>query len=79
VGAGILRELFENNIHQGCKAARIQPVSNWVNVTILAFYVKFSPHCKRTSTSFSPAAFEDLWGLFTLAIPIQKKVRRHGH
>lgn len=50
-------------------AAIATSVSNWVNVAILASYVKISPHCKRTWTGFSRAAFEDLWSLFALAIP----------
>ncbi|KAG0609932.1 hypothetical protein M758_7G025100 [Ceratodon purpureus] len=50
-------------------AAIATSVSNWVNVTILALYVKFSPHCKRTWTGFSRAAFEDLLSLFSLAVP----------
>lgn len=50
-------------------AAIATSISNWVNVAILASYVKLSPHCHRTWTGFSLAAFEDLWSFFTLAIP----------
>ncbi|XP_024395361.1 protein DETOXIFICATION 16 isoform X2 [Physcomitrium patens] len=50
-------------------AAIATSVSNWVNVTILATYVRFSPHCKQTWTGLSREAFEDLAGLFTLAVP----------
>lgn len=50
-------------------AAIATSISNWVNVAILATYVKMSPHCKNTWTGFSRAAFHDLRSLFTLAIP----------
>lgn len=50
-------------------AAMATSISNWVNVTILATYVKLSPRCKETWTGFSKAAFQDLVPLFHLAIP----------
>ncbi|KAJ7535558.1 hypothetical protein O6H91_12G038700 [Diphasiastrum complanatum] len=44
-------------------------ISNWLNVALLAAYVKFSPLCKKTWTSFSREAYRDLEGFFKLAIP----------
>jgi multidrug resistance protein, MATE family len=38
-------------------AAIANSLSYWINVTILALYVKFSPSCKKTWTGFSKEAF----------------------
>lgn len=38
-------------------AAIANSISYWINVTILALYVKFSPSCKKTWTGFSKEAF----------------------
>ncbi|KAK2397409.1 Protein DETOXIFICATION 16 [Trifolium repens] len=37
-------------------AAIANSISNWVNVTILSLYVKFSPSCKKTWNGFSKEA-----------------------
>lgn len=50
-------------------AAIASGVSNWLNVLLLALYVKYSARCKRTWTSFSVEAFNDLPAFFKLAIP----------
>jgi MATE family multidrug resistance protein len=50
-------------------AAIASGVSNWLNVLLLALYVKYSARCKRTWTSFSMEAFNDLPAFFKLAIP----------
>ena len=50
-------------------AAIASSVSNWVNLLILATYIKFSPHCTKTWTGFSREAFRDLWVLIKLAVP----------
>lgn len=50
-------------------AAIAGSLSNWLNVIFLASYVKFSPSCKRSWTSFSREAFNDLPAFFKLAIP----------
>ncbi|KAJ7535560.1 hypothetical protein O6H91_12G038800 [Diphasiastrum complanatum] len=44
-------------------------ISNWLTVALLAAYVKFSPRCKKTWTSFSREAYNDLGSFFKLAIP----------
>lgn len=49
-------------------AAIASSVSNWFNVIVLVLYVKCSPLCKRTWTSFSWEAFNDLSSFFKLAI-----------
>ena len=50
-------------------AAIASGVSNWLNVLFLALYVKYSARCKRTWSSFSMEAFNDLPAFFKLAIP----------
>lgn len=50
-------------------AALATSMSNWLNVCFLASYVKFSGRCKKTWTTFSTEAFNDLQGFFKLAIP----------
>ncbi|KAJ7560436.1 hypothetical protein O6H91_04G130200 [Diphasiastrum complanatum] len=44
-------------------------ISNWLTVVLLASYVKFSPRCKTTWTSFSREAYNGLGSFFKLAIP----------
>lgn len=43
-------------------------ISIWINVLLVVLYVKFSPTCSRTWTSFSPEAFNDIPAFFKLAI-----------
>lgn len=50
-------------------AALATSISNWLVVALLALYVRFSPACDSTRTSFSWKAFQDLKGFFRLAIP----------
>lgn len=58
------------NLGLGFRGAAIaSSFSNWVNVIVLALYVRFSPSCKRTWTAFSMEAFNDLSSFFKLAIP----------
>ncbi|XLR17968.1 hypothetical protein S83_045880, partial [Arachis hypogaea] len=44
-------------------------ISYWVNVLILALYIKFSPKCSQTRTEFSVEAFHDIPSFLKLAIP----------
>lgn len=50
-------------------AAMAISISNWVNVLLFVLYVKFSPTCSKTWTSFSREAFNDIPAYFKLAIP----------
>ncbi|XP_052199475.1 protein DETOXIFICATION 16-like isoform X2 [Diospyros lotus] len=50
-------------------AALANSVSNWVNVALLAIYVKFSPACLKTWTGFSGEALHGVLGFLKLAIP----------
>ncbi|PSR87774.1 Protein DETOXIFICATION like [Actinidia chinensis var. chinensis] len=50
-------------------AALANVVSNWVNVVLLAVYVKFSPACAKTWTGFSGEALHDVISFVRLAIP----------
>jgi len=50
-------------------AALSNAVSYWVNVAILAVYVRVSSACKETWTGFSTEAFRDALSFFRLAIP----------
>ncbi|XP_024401171.1 protein DETOXIFICATION 16 [Physcomitrium patens] len=50
-------------------AAIATGISIWVNVLFLGLYVRFSSTCKRTWTTFSREAFNDLWTFVKLAIP----------
>ncbi|KAK3227845.1 hypothetical protein Dsin_007707 [Dipteronia sinensis] len=43
-------------------------ISYWVNVFILAIYIKLSPKCKKTWTGFSKQALENLLGFLELGI-----------
>ncbi|KAJ7559509.1 hypothetical protein O6H91_04G088500 [Diphasiastrum complanatum] len=44
-------------------------ISNWLAVVLLASYVKFSPRCKTTWTSFSREAYNGMGSFIKLAIP----------
>ncbi|KAM3336815.1 protein DETOXIFICATION 16-like isoform X1 [Capsicum galapagoense] len=50
-------------------AALANAISYWINLLLLAAYVKISPSCKRTWTGFSMEAFHDIWKYLKLAIP----------
>lgn len=50
-------------------AALASSMSNWMNVLWHALYVKYSAACKKTWTSFSVEAFNDLPVFMRLAIP----------
>ncbi|KAK3129127.1 hypothetical protein QOZ80_6BG0472000 [Eleusine coracana subsp. coracana] len=50
-------------------AALSNAVSNWINVAVLAVYVRVSDTCKETWTGFSAEAFRDAFGFIRLAIP----------
>ncbi|XXG83816.1 hypothetical protein AAC387_Pa10g1486 [Persea americana] len=44
-------------------------ISYWINATLLALYVKFSPACKKTWTGFSKEALHNVPNFIRLAIP----------
>ncbi|KAL6007397.1 Protein DETOXIFICATION 16 [Asimina triloba] len=50
-------------------AALANSISYWVNVLLLALYIKFSPACKKTWTGFSKEAWHDILNFVRLAIP----------
>ncbi|KAF8035527.1 hypothetical protein BT93_C1528 [Corymbia citriodora subsp. variegata] len=50
-------------------AALANAISYWINVLLLAIYVRISPSCKRTWTGFSKEAFNGIPGFLKLAIP----------
>lgn len=50
-------------------AAIANSISYWVNVLILALYVKFSPSCANTWTGFSKDALHNIPSFLRLAIP----------
>eukprot|EP01018_Ginkgo_biloba_P027033 Gb_29740 [translate_table: standard] len=50
-------------------AALANSLSYWLNVALLAFYIKFSPSCKRTWTPFSREALYDVRNFLKLAVP----------
>ena len=50
-------------------AALANTISCWVNVLLLAIYVRISPSCKKTWTGFSKEALHDLLKFLRLAIP----------
>ncbi|KAL3691347.1 hypothetical protein R1sor_004998 [Riccia sorocarpa] len=49
--------------------ALMSGVSMWINVLLLALYVKFSPTCNKTWTGFSTEAFEDIYLFVRTALP----------
>lgn len=50
-------------------AALANAISYWINVLLLALYVKFSPSCKSSWTGLSREALHDLLNFIKLAIP----------
>ncbi|XVE58820.1 hypothetical protein DITRI_Ditri04bG0199700 [Diplodiscus trichospermus] len=50
-------------------AALANSISNWINVLLLALYVKFSPSCAKTWTGFSKEAFHNIFTFLRLAVP----------
>ncbi|KAK3437734.1 hypothetical protein EUGRSUZ_C02411 [Eucalyptus grandis] len=50
-------------------AALANAISYWINVLLLAIYVRISPSCKRTWTGFSKEAFHGIPEFLKLAIP----------
>lgn len=53
----------------GIKGAALAiSISNWVNVILLAIYIKFSPACVKTWTGFSEEALHDLLSFIKLAV-----------
>ncbi|KAF3948309.1 hypothetical protein CMV_025678 [Castanea mollissima] len=50
-------------------AALANAISNWINVLLLALYVKFSSSCVKTWTGFSKEAFHNIFTFLRLAIP----------
>ncbi|KAM3338788.1 protein DETOXIFICATION 16 [Capsicum galapagoense] len=50
-------------------AALANAMSYWINVFLLAAYIRISPSCKTTWTRFSIAAFSDIPRYLRLAIP----------
>ncbi|KAL2558909.1 MATE efflux family protein [Forsythia ovata] len=50
-------------------AALANAISYWINVLLLALYIKFSPACSKTFLGFSREAFDNLLSFLKLAIP----------
>lgn len=50
-------------------AALANSISYWVNVVLLALYVKFSSSCAKSWTGFSKEAFHNILTFLKLAIP----------
>ncbi|KAK4567616.1 hypothetical protein RGQ29_003397 [Quercus rubra] len=50
-------------------AALANAISYWINVLLLALYVKFSSSCVKTWTGFSKEAFHNIFTFLRLAIP----------
>ncbi|KAF3332691.1 MATE efflux family protein 8 [Carex littledalei] len=62
--------LLVYGLGMGSKGAALgSGISNWINVAILAIYVRLSPNCKKTWVGFSKEAFRDLAEFFNLAVP----------
>ncbi|KAK6146825.1 hypothetical protein DH2020_020694 [Rehmannia glutinosa] len=62
--------LFLFKIKLGSRGAALaNAVSYWINVLLLALYVKFSTACAETFTGFSREAFNGILGFLRLAIP----------
>ncbi|KAL6909819.1 hypothetical protein ACP4OV_001478 [Aristida adscensionis] len=54
----------------GSKGAALgNAISYWINLAILAVYVRASAACKKTWTGFSMEAFRDALGFLRLAVP----------
>ncbi|XP_021638546.1 protein DETOXIFICATION 16 isoform X2 [Hevea brasiliensis] len=50
-------------------AALANSISYWINVLLLALYVKFSPSCAKTWAGFSKEALQNILSFVKLAIP----------
>ncbi|XP_030523633.2 protein DETOXIFICATION 16-like [Rhodamnia argentea] len=50
-------------------AALANSISYWINVSMMAIYVRISPSCKRTWTGFSKEALHGIFAFLKLAIP----------
>uniref|UniRef100_A0A2C9UKT8 Polysaccharide biosynthesis protein C-terminal domain-containing protein n=1 Tax=Manihot esculenta TaxID=3983 RepID=A0A2C9UKT8_MANES len=50
-------------------AAMAITISYWINVFLLALYIKFSPACMKTWTGFSREALHDILSFVKLAVP----------
>lgn len=50
-------------------AALANGTSYWINVLLLALYVRISPSCKKTWTGFSKEALHGIPKFISLAIP----------
>lgn len=50
-------------------AALANAISYWINVVLLAIYVRVSPSCKKSWTGFSKEALHDVPRFLRLAIP----------
>ncbi|KAJ4770333.1 Protein DETOXIFICATION [Rhynchospora pubera] len=62
--------LLVYKLGMGAKGAALGAgISNWINVVILAVYVRLSPNCKKTWVGFSKEAFYDLVEFIKLAVP----------
>ncbi|KAH0692164.1 hypothetical protein KY285_019261 [Solanum tuberosum] len=62
--------LFVFKIDLGIKGAALaNAISYWINVFLLAGYVKFSPACRKTWIGFSKEALDDILHFIKLAIP----------
>ncbi|XP_042434460.1 protein DETOXIFICATION 16-like [Zingiber officinale] len=53
----------------GKGAALATTISYWINVLLLAIYVKFSQACKETWTGFSKESLKDAFDFLRLAVP----------
>ncbi|KDP34992.1 hypothetical protein JCGZ_09280 [Jatropha curcas] len=60
--------VFKSNL--GIKGAALAiTISNWINVILLAIYIKFSQDCMKTWTGFTKEALHDIFSFVKLAIP----------
>ncbi|KAJ4850877.1 hypothetical protein Tsubulata_007117 [Turnera subulata] len=50
-------------------AALSNGISYWLNVLVLALYIKFSPTCQKTWKSFSKEAMKNFYAFLRLAVP----------
>ncbi|KAM3693457.1 hypothetical protein ACB094_08G166900 [Castanea mollissima] len=65
-----------SKIKLGIKGAALAiSISNWVNVILLAIYVRFSPACKKTWTGFSKEALHDILSFLKLGVPSAIMIR----
>jgi MATE family multidrug resistance protein len=62
--------LLVHGLGLGSRGAALSiAISYWINVIVLAVYVRVSSSCKKTWTGFSVEAFHDLLSFFRLAVP----------